>query len=351
MYSTAIAAIETTRHSPATERHQIVMSKPVRWGILGTGRIAREFASALGRLADAALLAVGSRSSETARRFAGEFGIPRTHGSYADLANDPDVEVVYIATPHSCHAENAMLALSAGKSVLCEKPFAINAAQAAEVVRFARDRRLFLMEAMWTRYFPLMDHLRELLKSGTLGEVRQLTADFGFRAGYDEEARLFGPQYGGGALLDVGVYPVSLASMLFGPPTRIVSTANLGPSGVDEEAAMILTHGRGEVALLHAAIRLETAQEAIVSGTLGRIRIHRPWWRPTSMTVSREGHSEEHLEFPLSGNGYEYEASEVMNCLHAGKCESLLMPLDETLSIMGTLDALRLQWGLKYPME
>jgi len=327
------------------------MSHRIRWGILGTGKIAHQFAAALRRLPDAELLAVGSRSAESARRFADEFEVPRRYKDYVELVRDPEVEVIYIATPHSCHADNIRLALNAGKAVLCEKPFTINAAQAHEVIRLARERKLFLMEAMWTRCFPLMKKLRELLLAGAIGEVRQLTADFGFRAEYRDEPRLFGPEFGGGALLDVGVYPVSLASLLFGAPKRIVGTANFGPSGVDEEAAMILTHGRGEMAILHTAIRLNTAQEAIISGTRGRIRVHTPWWRPTAMTLSRDDQSDERFGFLLEGNGYEYEAREVMDCLRSGKLESPLMPLDESLSIMGTLDTLRAQWGLKYPME
>ena len=327
------------------------MSRRIRWGILGTGKIARQFAAALRRLPGAELLAAGSRSAESAGRFADEFEIPRRYKDYVELVRDPDVEVIYIATPHSCHAENSRLALNAGKAVLCEKPFTINAAQAREVIQLARERKLFLMEAMWTRCFPLMTKLRELLLAGVIGDVRLLNADFGFRAEYQDALRLFRPEFGGGALLDVGVYPVSLASMLFGPPTRIVSTANLGPSGVDEEAAMILTHGRGEMAVLHTAIRLDTAQEAIIIGTRGRIRIHSPWWRPTGMTLSLHGQSDERFDFPLEGNGYEYEAQEVMDCLRSSQLESPLMPLDESLSIMGTLDTLRAQWGLKYPME
>jgi len=327
------------------------MSHRIRWGILGTGKIAHQFAAALRRLPDAELLAAGSRAAESAGRFADEFEIPRRYKDYAELVRDPEIEVIYIATPHSCHAENSRLALDAGKAVLCEKPFTINAAQAREVIQLARERKLFLMEAMWTRCFPLIKKLRELLQAGAIGEVRQLSADFGFRAEYRDVPRLFGPEFGGGALLDVGVYPVSLASLLFGAPKRIVGTANLGPSGVDEEAAMILTHGRGEMAVLHTAIRLDTAQEAIIIGTRGRIRIHTPWWRPTGMTWSRDGQSDERFDFPLEGNGYEYEAQEVMDCLRSSQLESPLMPLDESLSIMSTLDTLRAQWGLKYPME
>ncbi|MBI3851978.1 MAG: Gfo/Idh/MocA family oxidoreductase [Verrucomicrobia bacterium] len=327
------------------------MSDKIRWGILGTGRIARQFAEGLKVLPDAKLVAVGSRTADPANAFGKEFGVSHRHASYEALVNDPEVDVIYVATPHSCHKENSLLALAAGKAVLCEKPFAINAREAGEVITFARQKKLFLMEAMWTRCFPLMVKLRELLKAQAIGEVRMVTADFGFRAEYHEEERLFNPAFGGGALLDVGVYPVSLASMIFGTPTRITSLAHLGKTGVDEEAAIILAHGQGQLAVLHTAIRVETPQEAVIMGTAGRIRIHREWWRPRAMTLSLDGRRDETTKFPLKGNGYQFEAAEVMNCLRAGKLESSVMPLDETLSIMKTLDAIRAQWGLKYPME
>ena len=325
------------------------MNDTIRWGILGTGKIARQFAEGLKVLSDARLMAVGSRTSEKAEGFGTQFAVPHRHSSYEVLVNDPDVDVIYVATPHSCHKENTLLALSAGKAVLCEKPFAIDAREAAEMIAFARKKKLFLMEAMWTRCFPLMTRLRELLQSNVIGEVRMLTADFGFRAEYQEEERLFNLAVGGGALLDVGVYPVSLASMIFGTPTRISSLANLGKTGVDEEAAVILAHEGGQIAVLSTAIRLDTAQDAIILGTAGRIRIHRPWWRPTAMTILREGVKDETLEFSLIGNGYQFEAAEVMNCMRRGELESRVMPLDETLSVMKTLDAIRAQWGLNYP--
>ena len=194
-----------------------------------------------------------------------------------------------------------------------------------------------------------MARVRELLQSNVIGEVRMLTADFGFRAEYQEEERLFNLSTGGGALLDVGVYPVSLASMIFGTPTRIASLANLGRTGVDEEAAVILAHEKGQIAVLSTAIRLDTAHEAILIGTTGRIRIHAPWWRPAALTISREGAADETVGFPFEGNGYQFEAAEVMNSMRRGELESRVMPLDETLSIMKTLDAIRAQWGLKYP--
>ncbi len=327
------------------------MNKTIRWGILGTGTIARKFAAGLKILPDAKLIAVGSRSAESAGTFGIEFEVPRRHVSYEALVNDPEVDVIYVATPHSCHKDNTLLALAAGKAVLCEKPFAINAREAEQVIAFAGARKLFLMEAMWTRCFPLMERLRELIESKAIGEVRMLTADFGFRAEIQEEQRLFNPAFGGGALLDVGVYPVSLASMIFGAPTQIASLAHLGKTGVDEEAAMILSHSKGQLAVLSTAIRTDTPQEAIIMGTTGRIRIHSLWWHPTTMTLTREGVTDEVMEFPHAGNGYQFEAMEVMKCLRAGQLESRLMPLDETLAIMKTLDTIRARWGLKYPME
>jgi predicted dehydrogenase len=327
------------------------MKETISWGILGTGKIARQFAAGLIHLPGAKLIAVGSRAAESANAFGDTFEVPHRHASYEALVRDPEVDAIYVATPHACHRENTLLALAAGRAVLCEKPFAINAREAEEVIGFARTKRLFLMEAMWTRCFPLMAKLRELLASNAIGEARMLTADFGFRAEYQEEERLFNLAAGGGALLDVGVYPVSLASMIFGPPTRIFSHARLGKTGVDEEAAIILSHAQGQLAVLSTAIRLETAQEAIIMGTAGRIRLHSPWWRPVAMTVIRDGCPDETLEFPFPGNGYQFEAAEVMRCLRAGELESRLMPLDETLAIMRTLDAIRAQWGLRYPMD
>ncbi len=329
----------------------IQMNDSICWGILGTGKIARQFAAGLQILPEAKLLAVGSRTCVGAEAFGQQFKVPHRHASYEALITDPQVDVIYVATPHSCHKANTLLALSAGKAVLCEKPFTINAREAEQVITFARAKKLFLMEAMWTRCFPLMEKLRQLLASKTIGDVRMLTADFGFFAEYHDEERLFNPAFGGGALLDVGVYPVSLASMLFGPPTQIASLAHLGWTGVDEQAAMLFSHSQGQLAILSTAVRVDTCQEAVILGSEGRLRIHRPWWRPTTMTLSREGVADEVMEFPLSGNGYQFEAAEVMRCLREGKTESPMMPLNETLSIMRTLDAVRAQWGLHHPTD
>ena len=327
------------------------MSDRINWGIIGTGNIARKFATGLGVLPEATLLAVGSRGMETADAFANQFDIPRPYDSYQALANDPDVQAVYIATPHNLHMENTLLCLEAGKAVLCEKPFAINAAQAQAMVDKARAEGLFLMEAMWTRYLPILVKVRELLAEGMIGEVRMITADFGYRSNFNPKSRLFDPHLGGGGLLDVGIYPVSLASMILGQPSRITSMAELGETGIDEQAAVIFGYAGGELAVLTTAVRTSTPQEAFVLGTEGRIKIHSPWWYPQRMTVSVKGKNEEEVHLPGEGNGYNYEAAEVMRCLREGKLESNVIPLDETVMIMQTVDTIRQQWGLKYPME
>jgi predicted dehydrogenase len=325
--------------------------KKYRWGILGTGAIAGQFVRGLRSLPEAEVFAVGSRSEASAEKFAQKRNISRRHASYDDLASDPDVDVVYVATPHPFHAENATLCLEAGKPVLCEKPFSVNAAEAERVVELARIKGLFLMEGMWTRFFPLMEEVRRLVSTGVLGEVRMLSVDFGFRADPDPASRLFAPGLGGGALLDVGVYCVSFASMVLGRPSGSVGIPHLGETGVDEQASIILEHEGGRFANLSVGIRTTTPQEATIMGTEGYVRIHHPWWRPHSMTISRPGGEDETIEVPVTGNGFNYEAAEVMRCLEAGKTESDIMPLDETISVLSTMDGIREAWGLRYPGE
>jgi predicted dehydrogenase len=323
----------------------------VRWGIIGRGWIAEFFAAGLRVLPDAELVAVGSRKQETAEEFADKLGVPRRHGSLEALANDPEVDVIYVSTPHQAHKSATLLCLAAGKPVLCEKPFAINAAEADEMIAAARAHDLFLMEAMWARFTPLMGKVRALLAEGAIGEVRMLSADFGFRAAPGRPHRLFDPAYGGGALMDVGVYVVSFASMVLGSPTRIVSMPTMGETGVDEQAVVILGYRSGALAVLSAAIRTTTPTVAAIMGTDGLIEIHRDWWRPTAFTLRRAGKDPERFDIPPEGNGYNYEAAEVMRCLRAGLKESPILPLAETRAVMQTLDEVRAQWGLRYPME
>jgi len=322
-----------------------------RWGILGPGNIAKKFATGLQALDDAELVAVGSRSKERADAFADQFKAPRRYGSYEALVNDPDVDAIYVATPHPFHKENSILCLEAGKAVLCEKPFAINQREAQAVIDVARRKRVFLMEAMWTRFLPATLKVREWITSGAIGQVQMMSADFGFRANVNPQGRLFNLHLGGGGLLDVGIYPISYASMVFGAqPKKISSQAHIGETGVDEQAAMVFGYESGGMALLSCAVRTRTPQDARILGTDGMITVPPMFWNATKATLSASGKTEA-IDLPHKGNGYEYEAAEVARCVRAGKIESEGLPHAETLAIMQTLDAVRAQWGLKYPME
>jgi predicted dehydrogenase len=324
----------------------------LQWGILGTGKIAHKFAEALAMLPDAHLAAVGSRSRETADNFGDRWQIPRRHATYEKFMQDDEVDVVYVATPHPLHRENTLGCLRTGKAVLCEKPFAMHAAEAQEMIDLAKEKKLFLMEAMWTRYFPVMRKVRSLLAEGVLGEVRSLLVDFAFHAEYDPSGRLFNRALGGGALLDLGVYPVSLASLVFnGPPREIVSLAKLGATGVDEQAAAIFGYADGRQALMTFSFLYDSTSEVHIEGVKGRLRIHTPWWHPDTITWTHGDGREEIICLPYIGNGYAHEAQEVMECLRAGRLESAEMPLEETLNIMKTMDAMRAQWGLRYAAD
>ena len=325
----------------------------IRWGILGTGGIANTFAKGVSFLPDTEVVAVGSRKQDTADAFADQYNIPHRHASYAALANDPDVDAIYVCTPHPMHKDAVMLSLQGGKAVLCEKPFTINAAEAEEMIRYARTHKLFLMEAMWTRFLPVMGKVRELIAQGAIGDVRAVMADFGFRTDFNPQSRLLAPELGGGALLDVGVYVTSFASMVLGGKLapRIVSQADLGQTGVDEQSAFVLGYPQGRLAMLFCAVRTESPHEAIVMGEKGRIKVHAPFYHSTRLTLSVSGKDDQVIDVPYEGNGFNYEIAEVTRCLRAGKLESDILPLDETLAVMQTLDAVRAPWGLKYPSE
>lgn len=322
----------------------------LRWGILGPGAISRKFATGLLDADNGRLVAVGSRSKARAAAFAAEFGAEHSHDSYEGLVNNPQVDAIYIGTPHTFHREHSTLALKHDKHVLCEKPFALNRHEGAQMVMIAQARKRFLMEAMWSRYLPTLVKTRELIADGAIGEVRMLQADFGFRTGFNPESRLFDPALGGGALLDVGIYPLSLASMLFGKPSHIKSIANLGQTGVDEETAILLGYLNGQIALCSTAIRLDTPHDAVIMGTEGSIRIHPSWWVSEKLTLKTKA-GEQTFELPFKGNGYTHEAEEVGRCVLEGQLESPVMPLSESVDLLETMDLLRREWGLKYPTE
>ena len=328
------------------------MPETIRWGILGCGSIAKKFASAVVDVEGAEILSAGSRSQAKADAFADEFAIPRRYGSYEDLVSDDDVDAIYVATPHPYHMDCCILAMNDGKAVLCEKPFALNAEQARTMVAVARFNEVFLMEAMWSRFLPSLQKAKELIKGGAIGDLRMIHADLGFRAGFNPDSRLFDPSPGGGALLDVGVYTVSLASFLTGKqPDRISSDAHLGATAVDEQSAMIFHYPDGLLAVLSTAIRTQTRHEAILYGTEGMMTLEFAWWSGSSISVKTAGKEVERIDVPMVGNGFNYEIAEASRCISNGRLESEILPHDESVAIMETLDTIRQQWGLTYPQE
>ena len=322
-----------------------------RWGILGPGGIARAFTSDL-RTAGLDVAAVGSRRRETAEAFAADFGIPHAHGSYEELVADPDVDIVYIATPHPMHAANALLALEAGKHVLVEKPFTLNAAEALAVRDAAAQRGLLAMEAMWTRYLPHMVRIRELVESGALGEIRAVTADHTQLLPSDPAHRINALELGGGALLDLGIYPVSFAWDILGEPLSIAAAARIGDAGSDTEVATIMTHASGALSTSISASRAAGPNTATIIGTEARIDIDSVWYSATSFRlVSPDGTVVEEFRSDIDGRGMQFQALAAERYLAEGRTDSDVLPIDETVAIMETLDEIRDLVGVHYPGE
>ena len=324
----------------------------IKWGIVGTGWIATRFVDDLRLLPDHRVIAAGSRRAESAEEFASREEIPRAYGSYEQLCADPEVDVVYVATPHPFHVHDALLALRAGKHVLCEKPFTINADEAAEVIAAARAEGRFCMEAMWTRFAPHMRRIRALLDAGALGEIRTVIADHGQRfLPPDFSSRLYAPELGGGALLDLGIYPLSFASYVLGTPDKVTAVGDLTETGVDAQTSVVLQYDGGRHAVLTTTLGAETPTQASITGTEGRIEIDPVWYQPSSFTFRPVVGEPERFAEPPTGNGLRYQAEEVGRCLREGLTESPTMSLDETLSIMTTMDEIRRQIGVRYPFE
>ncbi|MDN4071398.1 Gfo/Idh/MocA family oxidoreductase [Paenibacillus vini] len=325
--------------------------KKIKWGIMGTGWIAEKFAEDLAHVGNGEGLAAGSRTKESAAKFAEKFGLPRAYGSYEELVNDPDVDAIYVATPHPYHRDNVLTALNAGKAVLCEKPFTVNSAELEQLISSAKQQNLFLMEAMWTRFLPPIVQVRKWLEEGRIGEVKLVKAEFGFRSDWNPQGRLLNPQLGGGALLDAGIYPVSFASMIFGTePEKVWSSADIGETGVDEKFSILLDYGKGRTATLNGAVRLDLTNDAYIHGTEGTIHIP-SFLNATEAVLRVTGQEEEKFTDGRLSTGYSFEAEEVGRCLLEGLTESPAITLDESLGILKLLDAIRAQWGLKYPFE
>jgi predicted dehydrogenase len=327
-----------------------LMIKRTNWGIVGTGH-AKEFAKALLSLPEARIVAVTSRFQERAEAFGREFDVPHCYNDVEALAQNPEVDVVYIASMPSLHAAHAVKCLRHGKSVLIEKPFTLNAAQAEEIYALARQKHLFCMEALWSRFLPATRQIAAWLEEGQIGEVRQVIADFGFRTHYDPKKRHFDPECGGGCLLDVGVYSLAFTAMALGSfPEKISAQAQLCPTGVDEQTAILLKYSGGALALLSCANRTHSPHRGAIIGTKGRIEVNGFVWAHGA-TLFRENEEPLVIEPMLPMPAYSYEATEAMRCINMGLLESPLLPAEEVLQRMRCMDEIRRQIGVSYPSE
>ena len=327
------------------------MNEKIGWGIIGTGWIAGKMAEGLSVVKDSTLVAVGSRTQGKADEFARRHHAGTAYGSYEEVAADPRIDVVYIATPHPYHCANTLLCLKNGKAVLCEKPFAMNEKEVLRMISAAREHGVFLMEAFWTRFLPSIGRVLELVASGALGEVRHIQSDFGAITAFDPAHRAFNKELGGGSLLDIGIYPVFLALLLWGEPDRISSVPHIGPTGVDESLALIFKYDDGRIATLYSSFTVNSTVETHICGTRGRLKLSRWWHCPVPLELTTGEDRRETIEFNHVGNGYNYEAEEVGRCLRSGRKESDILPLDFSLRLIRLLDRIRTQMGLVYDAD
>lgn len=327
------------------------MNTPIKWGILGPGKIAHKFAQGLKTLPQARIQAVASRDLEKSQAFAGTYAIPSAYDSYEALAADPEVDIVYVATPHAFHHEHTLLCLRNGKHVLCEKPMALNAAQVQEMITTARQHGRYLMEAMWTYFLPVWKQVGEWIASGAIGEIRQFHADFSFQGEYNPANRLYNPALAGGALLDVGIYPISMAFWVFKRnPDAVASLASLSETGVDAQSAYLFRYNRGEMAILNSSFEVHGTKEAVIEGTLGKIRVPL-FWRAQEAFLELQDGTTSSVNIPHEATGLEYEAAAVMDDLIANRLESAIFPQADSLRIATMFDRLRKDWGMRYPGE
>ena len=338
---------------PSPRTPDPLAAPPLNWGILAPGGIAATMVEALQRFTRQRVVAVGSRSAERGASFAQRFGIGRAHDSYEALVADPEVDAVYVASPHSHHREHALLAIAAGKHVLVEKAFTRNAAEALEVVDAARAAGVACVEAMWTRFLPTTDIVRQLLASGALGEVETFTADHGQWFALDPASRLFAPGLAGGALLDLGVYPVSYASFVLGAPTGVVARGTLTETGVDRQVSAVLTYASAAQSVVHTTLAARTPTVAAISGSEARIELDGPFYTPRVVRlVTRDGEVHESAPPVIEGHlGLCHQAAHLAQLVADGASESPLLPWAETIAVMETLDELRAQVGVRYPGE
>lgn len=323
------------------------MTKTINWGIIGLGKIARKFAEDIKLVSNACLWGVASRDIEKAMDFAEKHQAEHYFGSYEALVNHPEIDIVYIATPHVFHFENTMLCLKANKAVLCEKAFGMNADEVSAMISEAQQRKLFLMEAMWTRFIPATERLLQILANREIGEIRKLKADFGFVGDPNPEGRLYNKALGGGSLLDIGIYPVYLSLLLLGLPKAIEASATITPQNIDTSCSIGFHYPNGAISHLASSIVTQTPTEAFIEGSLGSIRVHARFHHSEKLTILKENQPPTEIELPYKGNGYVHEIEEVMSCLQKGKTESEKMSHDMSLQLIDTLDTIREKIGLQ----
>ncbi|GAC1450982.1 MAG: Gfo/Idh/MocA family oxidoreductase [Chitinophagaceae bacterium] len=327
------------------------MSKIFKWGIIGPGKIAHKFAAALEIVPNAALHAVASRDPEKAKQFAGTYKAPFFYDNYEALANDPDIDAVYIATPHTFHHAHVLLCLQKKKAVLCEKPMSVNFTSTAEMILAARQNNVFLMEAMWTRFLPILDRTMQLIKDGIIGEIKCLSADFGFAAPFDANSRLYDLALGGGSLLDVGIYPLFLALFILGKPDEIKAFSHLAATGADETTSAILFYKNGTIVNILSSIIAPTPITAEITGTKGTIILDRPWYKGTSIRVRKNDVITDTFSMPYGGNGFEFQVREVQECLQQGLTESNLMPLGLSLMLSEVMEDICRAGNITYKIQ
>jgi len=324
------------------------MEKMIKWGIIGLGNIAHKFAADLLLVDGVCIEAVASRDSQKAKDFAHQYHSKKAYSSYQELAEDPEVEIIYIATPHAFHYGNTMMCLRAGKSVLCEKAFGMNSKEVESMITEANTRNLFLMEALWTRFIPATEKLLELVVQNTIGQIKHIRADFGFIADKNPNRRLFNKELGGGSLLDVGIYPVYLSILLLGLPKEIIAKAQMTKSHVDSFCAMLFDYTNGAKAILESHIESTTPVEAYIYGSKGSIKMHKNFHHSKELTIHLEGEEPSSIQIEYIGNGYYHEILEVMICLRNKKTESSKMPHQMSIDLIKTLDRVRSEIGLTY---
>jgi len=324
------------------------MGKKVNWGIIGLGKIAHKFTQDLLLVENANLYGVASRGIAKAKDYAEKYQADNYYGSYKELADDPNIDVVYIATPHIHHCEYTLMALEAGKAVLCEKAFGMDKAEVVKMIAKASEKKLFLMEALWTRFIPGTEKVLELLNGGLVGDLKTVRADFGFRANYEPNERLFNKELGGGALLDIGIYPAFLSLLTLGFPKEIIASATMSPTKVDTSIMMLFNYNNQETAILDATLAVDTPTEAWLHGTKGSLKMHSRFHHTESISHYKDHDLVETYEVKYKGNGYYHEIMEVMKCLEMGKIESDKMPLSFSLKLIDLLDKVRNEIGLTY---